>query len=102
MLPAWASRTKEDPRGFALTGQRLLLVLGNLVVLSIALIPAAIVFAPSAWLAMRFFDGNMMFLAVMTTPAVAVIGGEVWLGVRLLGDRFEALDVSQEFDTIAV
>jgi hypothetical protein len=102
VFPAWAARAKEDPRGFVLTGQRLLLVLGNLVVLSIALIPAAIVFAPSAWLAMRFFDGNMMFLAVMTTPAVAVIGGEVWLGVRLLGDRFEALDVSQEFDTIAV
>lgn len=102
VFPAWAARPKEDPRGFVLTGQRLLLVLGNFVVLGIALIPAGIVFAPSAWLAIRFFEGNTIFMAVMTTPAIAVIAGEVWLGVRLLGNRFEALDVSQEFDTIAV
>jgi hypothetical protein len=102
IFPAWAARAKEDPRGFVLTGQRLLLVLGNLVVLCIVLIPAGIVFAPSAWLAIRFFEGNTIFMAVMTTPAIAVIAGEVWLGVRLLGNRFEALDVSQEFDTLAV
>src|SRR5207244_4161800 len=29
IFPAWAARAKEDPRGFVLTGQRLLLVLGN-------------------------------------------------------------------------
>ena len=63
---------------------------------------SVIVFAPSAWLAIRFFEGNTIFMAVMTMPAIAVIAGEVWLGIRLLGNRFEALDVSQEFDTIAV
>ena len=102
VFPAWAVRAKEDPRGFALTGQRLLLVIGNLVVLSFALIPAAVVFLPSMWLATKFFAGNVIFLAVLTTPAIAVVVGEVWLGVRFLGDRFEALDVSQEFDTLAV
>ncbi|HEY6137607.1 MAG TPA: putative ABC exporter domain-containing protein [Thermoanaerobaculia bacterium] len=102
IFPAWAARTKEDPRGFALTGQRLLLFFGNLVVLGLALLPAALVFAPSAFVAIKFFKGNAIFMAVMTTPAIAVICGEVWLGVRFLGSRFEALDVSQEFDTIAV
>jgi ABC-2 type transport system permease protein len=102
VFPAWAVRAKEDPRGFVLTGQRMLLVIGNLVVLSFALIPAALVFLPSAWIASKFFEGNVIFLAVMTTPAIAVVAGEVWLGVRLLGSRFEALDVSQEFDTLAV
>jgi len=102
IFPAWAARTKEDPRGFALTGQRLLLFFSNLVVLGLALLPAALVFAPSAFVAIKFFKGNAIFMAVMTTPAIAVISGEVWLGVRFLGSRFEALDVSQEFDTIAV
>lgn len=102
IFPAWASRAKEDPRGFVLTGQRLLLVMGNLVVLGFALIPAAVVFVPSALLASHFFKGNVIFLAVMTTPAIAVIFGEVWLGLRFLGARFEALDVSQEFDTLVV
>lgn len=102
IFPAWAARTKEDPRGFVLTGQRLLLVIGNLFVLGVALIPAAIVFVPSALLATKFFEGNMIFMAVMTMPAIAVIAGEVWLGLRFLGSRFDELDVSQEFDTIAV
>ncbi|HKS21222.1 MAG TPA: putative ABC exporter domain-containing protein [Thermoanaerobaculia bacterium] len=102
IFPAWAVRTKEDPRGFVITGQRLLLVLGNLVVLGLALVPAALVFAPSAYIAIKFFHGNAIFMAVMTAPAIVVICGEVWLGVRFLGSRFEALDVSQEFDTIAV
>lgn len=102
IFPAWAARAKEDPRGFVLTGQRLLLVVGNFVVLGLALLPAGLVLAPSAWLAIKFFNGNAMFMAVMTAPAIAVICGEVWLGLRFLGARFEALDVSQEFDTIAV
>jgi len=102
IFPAWAARGKEDPRGFVLTGQRLLLVLGNLIILAFALIPAAVVFVPSAIVATKFFAGNTIFAAVMTAPTIAVICGEVWLGVRFLGDRFEALDVSQEFDTLAV
>ena len=102
IFPAWAARTKEDPRGFVLTGQRLLLILGNVVVLGLALLPAAVVFVPSAFLAIKFFEGNTAFMAIMTTPAIAVIAAEVWLGVRFLGSRFEALDVSQEFDTVAV
>jgi hypothetical protein len=102
IFPAWASRAKEDPRGFVLTGQRILLVLGNLVVLGLALLPAGLVLAPSAWLAMKFFNGNAIFMAVMTAPAIVVICGEVWLGVRFLGSRFEELDVSEEFDTLAV
>lgn len=102
VFPAWAARSKEDPRGFVLTGQRLLLVIGNLFVLGLALTPPALVFIPSLLVATKFFEGNMVFVAVMTTPAIAVIAGEVWVGLRLLGSRFEDLDVSEEFDTIAV
>jgi hypothetical protein len=102
IFPAWASRSKEDPRGFVLTGQRILLVIGNLFVLGIALMPAGLVFAASAVIATKFFSGNIVSMAVMTTPAIAVIAGEVWLGVRFLGSRFDELDVSEEFDTVAV
>ena len=102
IFPAWAARSKEDPRGFVLTGQRLMLVLGNFVILGFALIPAAVVFIPILLLAIKFFAGNAIFAAITTAPPIAVICGEVWLGVRFLGDRFEALDVSQEFDTLAV
>jgi len=102
IFPAWAGRTKEDPRGFVVTGQRLILILGNLFILGVALIPAGIVLIPSVLIASHFFKNNIAFMAVMTTPAIAVIAGEVWLGVRALGNRFDALDVSQEFDTAAV
>jgi ABC-2 type transport system permease protein len=102
LFPAWAGRSKEDPRGFVMTGQRLLLVIGNFIVLTIALIPAGIVFLPSFWIAIRFFQGSPISLALMTVPAVAVIVGEIWLGVKFLGARFEELDVSEEFDTVAI
>lgn len=98
LFPAWAIRSKDEPRGFVMTGQRLVMLAGNLLVLAVTLIPAAIVFLPSIWVAYRFFSGNAAFVAVATMPAVAVLAGEVWLGVKALGAQFETIDVSNETD----
>lgn len=102
LFPAWACRSKDEPRGFVMTGQRLVLLAGNIVVLAAALIPAAIVFLPSVWIAHQFFSDNAAFVAVATMPAVAVLLGEVWLGVRALGAQFETIDVSNEVDVAVV
>ena len=63
---------------------------------AVALIPAAIVFLPSLWIAYKFFSGNAAFVAVATMPAVGVIVAEVWFGVKALGAQFETLDISNE------
>lgn len=102
LFPAWAMRSKDEPRGFVMTGQRLVMLAGNLLVLTVALIPPAIVFLPSLWVAFRFFAGNPAFVGVATMPAVGVIVAEVWLGVRALGAQFEVIDVSNETDILPV
>ncbi len=100
LFPAWAMRGKDEPRGFVMTGQRLVTMAANIVVLVVALVPAAVVFVPSVWLAYRFFAGNPAFVAVATMPAVAILVVEVWLGVKALGAQFESLDVSNEVDVL--
>jgi hypothetical protein len=97
-FPAWVLRSKDDQRGFAAAGQRLIVLFGNILCLSILLVPPALVFVPSAWIAWRYFSGNPAGLAVATMPAIAVIAGEVWMGLKILGAQFERLDVSSEFD----
>jgi len=101
LFPAWAMRSKDEPRGFVAMGQRIVTLAGNLVVLAVALIPAAIVFLPSIWLAFKFFAGNPAFVAVATMPAVAVLLTEVWLGIKALGAQFEKLDITNESDMSA-
>ena len=101
-FPAWSMRAPDDVRSFVNVGQRLVMVFGNLFALLIALIPAAIVFVPSMFLAVTFFKGNAIFAAVATVPAAAVISGEVWLGIKALGARFDEMDVSNEFDLVTV
>ena len=101
LFPAWAMRSKDEPRGFVAMGQRLVTLAGNLIVLVAALMPAAIVFLPSLWIAFKFFSGNPAFVAVAAMPAVAVIVAEVWFGVRALGAQFESIDISNESDMSA-
>lgn len=101
LFPAWAMRSKDEPRGFVMMGQRIITLAGNLVVLAVALIPAAIVFLPSVWLAFQFFSGNPAFVAVATMPAVAVLLAEVWMGIKALGAQFEQLDITNESDMSA-
>lgn len=101
LFPAWAMRSKDEPRGFVAMGQRIITLAGNVFVLAVALIPAAIVFLPSIWLAFKFFAGNPAFVAVATMPAVAVLLTEVWLGIKALGAQFEKLDITNESDMSA-
>jgi hypothetical protein len=101
LLPAWAFRSKDEPRGFVMVGQRLLMMFGNLLVLAVTLIPAALLFLPALWLAHHFFAGSPVVLAVATVPSVALLVAEVWLGVRFLGAQFDRIDVTNDLDPMA-
>ena len=100
LFPAWAGRSKEDPRGIAFAGQRLVMLIANLIALAIVLIPAALVLIPSVWAAMAWFKGSPISIAIATMPAVATIVAEVWVGIHLLGQRFEELDVTNEMEIV--
>jgi len=101
-FPAWSMRPADDVRSFVNIGQRVVVMFANLLALFLALIPAAVVFLPSAWIAYKFFSGGALFVPIATVPAATVVAIEVWFGVKILGARFDAMDVSNEFDLVTV
>ena len=101
LLPAWALRSKEDVRGFVNTGQRLVMLVGNLILLAIVLVPAFLLFMPALILANHFFAGNPIALALASVPSVAVLTIEVYIGVKVLGAQFEKIDVTNDLDPVS-
>lgn len=99
-FPAWAGRSKEDPRGIAFTGQRIIMLIANVLALSLALLPAAIVLVPSLWAAMTWFKGHPISIAIATLPAVATLVAEVIVAIHFLGMQFDRLDVSNEIEIV--
>jgi ABC-2 type transport system permease protein len=101
LLPAWAMRSKEEPRGFVMTGQRLVMLFGNLLILSIVLLPAFLLFIPALLLAGHYFPDNPVALALASVPSVAVLCLEVFIGVKALGAQFEKIDVTNDLDPVS-
>ena len=101
-FPAWSLRPADEARSFVNVGQRIVVLFANLFALVISLIPASIVFLPTAFIAYKFFSASAMFIPIATVPAAMVICIEVWFGIKLLGARFDAMDVSNEFELVSV
>ncbi|HEV7427727.1 MAG TPA: putative ABC exporter domain-containing protein [Thermoanaerobaculia bacterium] len=101
LFPAWAMRSKDEPRGFVAMGQRIVTLAGNVLVLAVALIPPAIIFVPSLLVAHKFFPGDPAVVGVAAMPAVAILLTEAWLGIKALGAQFEQLDITNESDVSA-
>jgi hypothetical protein len=96
LLPAWTVRSLEDQRGFTVVGQRLVILLGNLIVLAVALIPAAILFIPAFLLSHAYFRGSAAVLAISIVPSVALLLFEIWMAIKFLGAQFDKIDVTTE------
>lgn len=96
VFPAWAQLARDrTERGIEVMGQRIILVVGQLLVTAIALVPAeigaALVFLLTQWLLGIVAAAALAVVAVFTLLAV-----EFWLGIRWLGARFEQFDLSAE------
>jgi ABC-2 type transport system permease protein len=94
-FPAWFQTTKGGPQGIEATGQRLIFMVGQFLVLIVALLPAAALFVGV------FFLGGMMLpraLCIFLGAAVAtiVLALEAALGIMLLGWLFDRFDVAGE------
>jgi ABC-2 type transport system permease protein len=99
LLPGWATQAPDESRGFAVFGQRLVILGGNLIVLLVGLLPAAIVFLPTFFIAHKYFQSSPIFLALGTVPSIAVLFAEIWLAIHFLGEQFDQIDVSGEIET---
>ena len=95
LFPAWVSADAgERARGLEAMGQRLLTLVGSLVVTLAGLVPSALVamlVAVPLWPVLEAWA-----LPVAALAAAGVLAGAVWLGVGALGHAFERLDVSED------
>ncbi len=95
LFPAWFQTGKEGPHGIEATGQRLIFMLGQLLVFIVALIPAAACFAGVFFL-LKLFGGVALALPLASIAAALVLTAEALLGLMLLGWLFERFDLSAE------
>jgi hypothetical protein len=95
LFPAWFQMGTEGPRGIEATGQRLISMLGQLVVFALALIPAAIVFTVVLIL-IKLAIGAAVAMPIASLAAAAVLALEAFFGVKLLGGVFQRFDLSAE------
>jgi hypothetical protein len=95
LFPAWVpADTGERARGLEAMGQRLLTMMGSLVVTLVGLMPAAVVAMLVGFPLSSVLGPWALPLAGLAAAGVLV--GEVWLGVIALGPVFERLDVSED------
>jgi hypothetical protein len=95
LFPGWFQPGKEAPQGIEAIGQRLIFMLGQLLVLLLALVPAALTFV-AVFFPMKFFarwEVAVPPASLASAIALAIEGG---LGLMLLGRLFERLDLSSE------
>ena len=96
LFPAWLQTSRSrTPPGIEVMGQRIFFVLGQVLVIFVALLPAAIL-AGSVYATLQW-TVNVPVAAVFATLTVfVVIGIEVVLGLAWLGRLFERFDLSAE------
>jgi hypothetical protein len=94
-FPAWFQLGKEAPRGFETTGQQLILMFGQIVVLTFSLAPAGVVFA-ILYFTIAHFIGMPVGVVCGGIAAAMILAIEAALAIKLLGGTFERFDLSEE------
>jgi hypothetical protein len=94
-FPAWAETSGQRGGGIEVMGQRLIFFAGYLVVLVVALVPAALCGGIAAFI-VHWLAGMMAAIAATAIVASTVIGAEFAAVVWWLGDRFERFDLSHD------
>jgi ABC-2 type transport system permease protein len=96
IFPAWMQTvSNRGEHGLDVMGQRIIFMVGQLVVTALALVPAVIV-GGVLYLLVNWAAGFTAAFVVSVIALFAVLSAEVWTGIRLLGDRFEEFDLSAE------
>ncbi|MFO1475413.1 MAG: putative ABC exporter domain-containing protein [Verrucomicrobiota bacterium] len=95
LFPAWMTAGKDGARGIEVTGQRLIMGIGQMLALVIALLPAAIAFTV-VFFSVRFAAGAVPAVPAGALFAALILAAEAAAGIYLLGGLFERFDLSAE------
>jgi ABC-2 type transport system permease protein len=94
-FPAWSQLGKDAVRGFETTGQQLILMVAQLLVMVLGLLPAAIAFLVVLWPVAHFIH-PVPGLLLAALAAAGVLVCEAAVAVKILGGVFERFDSSGE------
>ncbi len=95
LFPAWFQTGRDAPAGIEATGQRLILMLGQFLGLTLMVLPVAGIGGVTA--AVAYYVGGLGVAVVATTAVGAVLlAMEAALMIWWLGKTFEKLDLSKE------
>jgi hypothetical protein len=94
-FPAWFQSAKGGVQGIEATGQRLIFMIGQMLVFVVALLPAAALFAGVFFLA-KLLLPTAIAIPLASIVAAVVLAVEAALGVMLLGRLFDRFDLSAE------
>ena len=83
-FPGWFQTRIDAPQGIEVTGQRLLLLFGQMIVVAITIVPALFAFA-LGFVPMRYAGFMRLAPLVGAGGAVIVIAGEIALGIWQIG-----------------
>jgi ABC-2 type transport system permease protein len=95
LFPAWFQAAKGGAAGIEVTGQRLIFMIGQMLVFIIALVPAAALFAGVFFL-VKMLVGVAIAIPLASIATALVLAVEAAGGILLLGWLFERFDVSAE------
>ena len=95
LFPAWMQIGREQVGGIEVMGQRLIFMLGSVLVFAFALVPAGILFG-LAFLLAQLLVGVWMAVPLAAMMAATALGAEASLAIRWMGRWFERFDVSSE------
>lgn len=96
LFPAWLPPEGERVRGFEAMGQRLLTLVGTVLVLVVGLVPASIAAAVVGFALYWLLGLTLWALPFAGLAAAVVLTVQVGFGVLALGRAFDMLDVSGE------
>jgi ABC-2 type transport system permease protein len=94
-FPGWFQAIKGGSQGIEVMGQRLIFMIGQVLVFVVALIPAAALFA-GVFFGVKLLLGAAAAIPLASAAGAVVLAAEAALGVLLLGWLFERFDVSAE------
>jgi hypothetical protein len=90
IFPAWVPLGNQRPRGLDAMGQRLIMLGGTWLLLTISLLPGAIA-GGIVWLALRLLIGAAALVPAAVVCSV-IVGLEVLLATEAMGPAYERLD----------
>src|SRR5439155_13012881 len=95
LFPAWMQIGRERVGGIEVMGQRLIFMLGSLLVFAFALLPATVLFGLVLFPA-QVLLGILVAVPLAAAVAAGVLAAEASLAIWWMGRLFERFDLSAE------